>query len=707
MQQFGQALASGKLQGDELRSLLENMPTLVEKLAGQLGVSVATLRQMGTEGKLTSDVVLPAMLRIAGDVNEQFARMPMTVSRATDSLSQAWSNLVVQVDRATGGSQALANVIKAASDQVQRMADRWVPPSALEQLQTARAEFERIAEAQRRIDERGRGTIQPEMTAQRRGGINTGLQRAAAAQTPTATREELAVREEEIQQLERLARADADVAAALSALEVDTAAAAAAEAARQRVLEQLKEATESFGGANDKQRDQMQALRTVIAEGDGALAKYGITAQVAASMLAAFEARVDSVRGAIASLDAQITQNAANMLGGFTGRLNQALAQAAQRYGGDQSRINAQEFIEIFDRVRVVQEQAGAAALTAAENELALARARATGNRGAEARVRAEQNYRRNLADGYRDTDAAAIRTAELAAADAQAASASQARLQPLAQVRQALQLSTTAAQNAAAQSRLSATAQREAAERDKARAEALKVARSGTEAYNRAYAEFLRLIQDTNRAEAEADYNKRVSTLNDEIALIQREVELIGELPGVRNEEIAALRIRQELIASGRAYTQQEIDDVVRLTRAREQAREGLRQYQDVMSRIKSVSEEIARDAATMIYEQMMDRKKGEDVVDWFKALFKRIAIQALAAPSPRWSRNSTAPTWAWKAGSSTAISACAPATPASPPRPTASPRACLTSRAGSASTTVTWVMPSIWATRTASPVT
>jgi tape measure domain-containing protein len=312
MQQFGQALASGKLQGDELRSLLENMPTLVEKLAGQLGVSVATLRQMGTEGKLTSDVVLPAMLRIAGDVNEQFARMPMTVSRATDSLSQAWSNLVVQVDRATGGSQALANVIKSASDQVQRMADRWVPPSALEQLQTARAEFERIAEAQRRIDERGRGTIQPEMTAQRRGGINTGLQRAAAAQTPTATREELAVREEEIQQLERLARADADVAAALSALEVDTAAAAAAEAARQRVLEQLKEATESFGGANDKQRDQMQALRTVIAEGDGALAKYGITAQVAASMLAAFEARVDSVRGAIASLDAQITQNAAS-----------------------------------------------------------------------------------------------------------------------------------------------------------------------------------------------------------------------------------------------------------------------------------------------------------------------------------------------------------------------------------------------------------
>ncbi|MBX9752370.1 MAG: tape measure protein, partial [Roseococcus sp.] len=57
VQQLGQALASGTLQGDELRSILENMPTLAEALAQQLGVSVGQLRTMGSEGQLTSDRV--------------------------------------------------------------------------------------------------------------------------------------------------------------------------------------------------------------------------------------------------------------------------------------------------------------------------------------------------------------------------------------------------------------------------------------------------------------------------------------------------------------------------------------------------------------------------------------------------------------------------------------------------------------------------
>ena len=61
--QIGQALASGRLAGDELRSLLENMPVLAQSLAQELGVGVGQLRKMGAEGKLTADVVFPALIR--------------------------------------------------------------------------------------------------------------------------------------------------------------------------------------------------------------------------------------------------------------------------------------------------------------------------------------------------------------------------------------------------------------------------------------------------------------------------------------------------------------------------------------------------------------------------------------------------------------------------------------------------------------------
>jgi tape measure domain-containing protein len=64
-QQLAQALASGTLQGDELRSLLENMPQLAQALARELGVGIGQLRKMGEEGKLTADTVFPALLAAA------------------------------------------------------------------------------------------------------------------------------------------------------------------------------------------------------------------------------------------------------------------------------------------------------------------------------------------------------------------------------------------------------------------------------------------------------------------------------------------------------------------------------------------------------------------------------------------------------------------------------------------------------------------
>jgi tape measure domain-containing protein len=113
--QLGQALASGVLQGDELRSLLENMPNLAVALARELGVGVGELRKMGSEGKLTADTVLPALLRAGEAINAEYEKMPVTMARAFDQMTVASSNFLARMDQAIGLSQRLAQGLAAAA----------------------------------------------------------------------------------------------------------------------------------------------------------------------------------------------------------------------------------------------------------------------------------------------------------------------------------------------------------------------------------------------------------------------------------------------------------------------------------------------------------------------------------------------------------------------------------------------------------------
>ena len=87
-QQLAQALASGTLQGDELRSILEGLPTLAQALARELGVSIGELRKLGSEGKLTADTVFPALLGAVEKLNGEFERAPLSVGRA---FGQLWT----------------------------------------------------------------------------------------------------------------------------------------------------------------------------------------------------------------------------------------------------------------------------------------------------------------------------------------------------------------------------------------------------------------------------------------------------------------------------------------------------------------------------------------------------------------------------------------------------------------------------------------
>lgn len=81
MLQLTQAMGSGMLRGEELNSVLEQAPTIVQTIAKYLGTNVGTLREMAKEGQITSEVVKTALLSAADETNAKFESMPKTFSQ--------------------------------------------------------------------------------------------------------------------------------------------------------------------------------------------------------------------------------------------------------------------------------------------------------------------------------------------------------------------------------------------------------------------------------------------------------------------------------------------------------------------------------------------------------------------------------------------------------------------------------------------------
>lgn len=76
--QLEQGLASGVLRGDELNSVMEQAPAIAKSIADYMHVSVGELREMGSQGQITADIVKNALFAAAKDTNEEFEKTPMT-----------------------------------------------------------------------------------------------------------------------------------------------------------------------------------------------------------------------------------------------------------------------------------------------------------------------------------------------------------------------------------------------------------------------------------------------------------------------------------------------------------------------------------------------------------------------------------------------------------------------------------------------------
>ncbi len=122
--QLGQALASGRLQGDELRAILEGMPLVGKAIAKEFGVGLGELRKLGEEGKLVTDRVLKAMINAGSDVDAQFRKLPPTLEQAGTRAGNAWQLLKSALDDSLGVSRTLSSGLDAAADHAEKLAAR-------------------------------------------------------------------------------------------------------------------------------------------------------------------------------------------------------------------------------------------------------------------------------------------------------------------------------------------------------------------------------------------------------------------------------------------------------------------------------------------------------------------------------------------------------------------------------------------------------
>ncbi|NRP70613.1 hypothetical protein ILFOPFJJ_01494 [Ensifer psoraleae] len=121
--QLGQALGSGVLQGDELRSLRENAPLIAKAIADEFGVTISGLKDLGAEGALTSDRVFKAILNAQKPIEAQFAATNATIG---DSFTQLRNNLTQYIGtqaEAYGVTQTIANILGALASNIDSVAN--------------------------------------------------------------------------------------------------------------------------------------------------------------------------------------------------------------------------------------------------------------------------------------------------------------------------------------------------------------------------------------------------------------------------------------------------------------------------------------------------------------------------------------------------------------------------------------------------------
>ncbi len=267
--QLAQALASGVLQGDELRAILEAMPLLAEGLSRELGVSIGELRKLGSEGQLTAERVFPALLRATERLGAEFERAPLSLSRAFGQLTAATDTFLGQLDQAIGLSNGLARALAGAArvlDGIRRGAGLGLP-GEVDTDRRRQAEELRAAIARMEAENDGRDSLRAQP---RRGSIRGGLVGTAQQQAGVDRAARLEELRRQYQELSEEITRGEQAAGERQRTEQEGAAAQAADARRRRAAaeaEELRKQLDDRFRINSAYEERVRRLRDAEAAG--------------------------------------------------------------------------------------------------------------------------------------------------------------------------------------------------------------------------------------------------------------------------------------------------------------------------------------------------------------------------------------------------------------------------------------------------------
>lgn len=120
--QFGQALASGVLRGEELNSIMEQTPALAKAIAQGMGITVGELRSVAAEGKITGDVLVNALTKSKQSVDELFAKTDITIGQSIQLLSNEVTKFTGEAGKASGVATTLASSIQILANNLDAIA---------------------------------------------------------------------------------------------------------------------------------------------------------------------------------------------------------------------------------------------------------------------------------------------------------------------------------------------------------------------------------------------------------------------------------------------------------------------------------------------------------------------------------------------------------------------------------------------------------
>ncbi|MDC5399221.1 tape measure protein, partial [Acinetobacter baumannii] len=121
--QFGQALASGTLRGEELNSVMEQTPALAKAIAKGMGITVGELRSVAAEGKITSQEIVKALRNVESDVDALFAKTDITIGQSLTLLNNEIIKFVGEAGKGSGAAQVLAGSVQTLASNLDLIAD--------------------------------------------------------------------------------------------------------------------------------------------------------------------------------------------------------------------------------------------------------------------------------------------------------------------------------------------------------------------------------------------------------------------------------------------------------------------------------------------------------------------------------------------------------------------------------------------------------